>query len=326
MCFSKAVSRVEGERLTAVIGVQRVGCHERYLGLPSFVGRNKFELFDEIKDRIWNRFKGWRSKLLSVGGKKKLCKAKEESGLGFRNLSMVNKAMLAKQGWRLKKNSYALAAKVLQGRRCPCYSLRSQQAVPEELILYAGITVRMKSSQNGYHKMNTDAALQVRVQRVGLGLVVRDCLGEVMAASGQRLEAGYAPRVAKAATVLRRIEFVKGTGLLSAIVKTDALGVVELVNGSSSISADIDMIIQDIKDIMGNARIGPIPFAPRQTLENGVEFRIGLFLDGKLPAVCGERGDHNNFLRTIQKMKDEVKNIKHGDLVQTSILKYFSSS
>ena len=32
--------------------------------------------------------------------------------------------------------------------------------------------------------------------------------------------------------------------------------------------------------------------------------------------------DHNNFLRTIQKMKDEVKNIKHGDFVQTSILKY----
>ena len=30
--------------------------------------------------------------------------------------------------------------------------------------------------------------------------------------------------------------------------------------------------------------------------------------------------------RTIQKMKDEVKNIKHGGLVQTSILKYFSSS
>ena len=39
-----------------------------------------------------------------------------------------------------------------------------------------------------------------------------------------------------------------------------------------------------------------------------------------------QEGDHNNFLRTIQKMKDEIKNIKHGGLVQTSILKYFSSS
>ena len=39
-----------------------------------------------------------------------------------------------------------------------------------------------------------------------------------------------------------------------------------------------------------------------------------------------QEDDHNNFLRTIQKIKDEVKNIKHGALVQTSILKYFSSS
>jgi len=29
---------------------------------------------------------------------------------------------------------------------------------------------------------------------------------------------------------------------------------------------------------------------------------------------------------TIQKMKDEVKNIKQDDLVQPNILKYFSSS
>ena len=37
-------------------------------------------------------------------------------------------------------------------------------------------------------------------------------------------------------------------------------------------------------------------------------------------------GDHNKFSRTIQKMKDEVKNIKHSGLVQTNILKYFFSS
>jgi len=39
-----------------------------------------------------------------------------------------------------------------------------------------------------------------------------------------------------------------------------------------------------------------------------------------------QKSDRNNFLRTIQKMKNEVKNIKHGGLVQTNILKYFSSS
>ena len=39
-----------------------------------------------------------------------------------------------------------------------------------------------------------------------------------------------------------------------------------------------------------------------------------------------QQGDYNNFLRTIQKMKNEVKNIKFGSFMQTSILKYFFSS
>lgn len=36
--------------------------------------------------------------------------------------------------------------------------------------------------------------------------------------------------------------------------------------------------------------------------------------------------DHTNFLWTIQKKKVEVKNFKHDGLLQTGILKYFSSS
>ena len=50
-------------------------CHERYLGLPGFCGKNKISLFNGIKDRILNKIKGWRSYLFSVGGKDVLIKA-----------------------------------------------------------------------------------------------------------------------------------------------------------------------------------------------------------------------------------------------------------
>ncbi|KAL5556882.1 hypothetical protein UlMin_039118 [Ulmus minor] len=61
--------------MAALLGVPRVRCHEKYLGLPCFSGRNKQGLFSSIKDRVWNKLCGWKSKLLSAGGKEILIKS-----------------------------------------------------------------------------------------------------------------------------------------------------------------------------------------------------------------------------------------------------------
>jgi hypothetical protein len=42
--------------------------------------------------------------------------AKSEGGLGFRDLDMFNKALLAKQGWRLLQNPDSLTAKIFQAK------------------------------------------------------------------------------------------------------------------------------------------------------------------------------------------------------------------
>ncbi|KAK3211935.1 hypothetical protein Dsin_016641 [Dipteronia sinensis] len=44
----------------------------------------------------------------------KLCHSKDDGGMGFRNLSIFNQALLAKQVWRLHHNPLPLAAKVLK--------------------------------------------------------------------------------------------------------------------------------------------------------------------------------------------------------------------
>ncbi|KAL5554428.1 hypothetical protein UlMin_041829 [Ulmus minor] len=61
--------------MAALLGVPRVRCHEKYLGLPCFSGRNKQGLFSSIKDRVWNKLCGWKSKLLSAGGREILSKS-----------------------------------------------------------------------------------------------------------------------------------------------------------------------------------------------------------------------------------------------------------
>lgn len=49
--------------------------HEKYMCLPFFIGRNKFVVFQSIKERVWKRLKGWKEKLISRAGKEILIKS-----------------------------------------------------------------------------------------------------------------------------------------------------------------------------------------------------------------------------------------------------------
>ena len=61
------------------LNVLTIQHYEKYLGLPSFVGRNKSACFTQIKERIWSRMQGWKEKLLSQAGKEVLIKAVVQS-------------------------------------------------------------------------------------------------------------------------------------------------------------------------------------------------------------------------------------------------------
>ena len=49
--------------------------YEKYLGLPSFIDRDKKACFVNMKERIWARMQGWKEKLLSQAGKEVMIKA-----------------------------------------------------------------------------------------------------------------------------------------------------------------------------------------------------------------------------------------------------------
>ncbi|KAK3193194.1 hypothetical protein Dsin_024504 [Dipteronia sinensis] len=123
MCVSRKVSKDRATSLANILGVQLVDCHERYLGLPNFAGKNKKQLFSSIKDRVWGRLQGWQNKLFSTRGKRGASEScytdKNRGGLGFHDLSIFNKAILTKQVWRLIHQPNTLAGKVLKQRYFP---------------------------------------------------------------------------------------------------------------------------------------------------------------------------------------------------------------
>jgi len=61
------------------LNVPAIRHYEKYLGLPSFVGRNKNACFTQIKERIWARMQGWKEKLLSQARREIMIKAVAQS-------------------------------------------------------------------------------------------------------------------------------------------------------------------------------------------------------------------------------------------------------
>jgi hypothetical protein len=56
----------------AALNVFTETLNEKYLGIPSDVGRSKSGAFKYLKDSIWKKIQGWLKKLLAVGGKEVL--------------------------------------------------------------------------------------------------------------------------------------------------------------------------------------------------------------------------------------------------------------
>jgi hypothetical protein len=141
---------------------------EKYLGLPTALGRSTDDQFEHIVATIKKLVAGWAPRLLNSAGRevlikaicqaiptysmscfkvsKNLCKKitavvarfwwggdevkrkmhwvkwsdvtipKVCGGMGFKDFTLFNKAMLAKQGWRLISNPTSLCARVLKGK------------------------------------------------------------------------------------------------------------------------------------------------------------------------------------------------------------------
>ena len=47
------------------LGAEEIRSYEKYLDLPSLVGKNKKTNFNYIKKRVWRKLQEWEEKLLS---------------------------------------------------------------------------------------------------------------------------------------------------------------------------------------------------------------------------------------------------------------------
>ena len=74
MFYSQNTPNDIQEEIQQRFGAQVIKKHEKYLGLPSLVGKNKRNTFNEIKEKFQKKLVGWKEKMLFKASKEILIK------------------------------------------------------------------------------------------------------------------------------------------------------------------------------------------------------------------------------------------------------------
>lgn len=67
--FSRNVSDTSMVMIWNRMRVKVVTVHDKYLGLPTVIGRSKKVVFASIQERVWRKLQDWKGKSLSRAGK-----------------------------------------------------------------------------------------------------------------------------------------------------------------------------------------------------------------------------------------------------------------
>ncbi|KAH9658603.1 putative reverse transcriptase/RNA-dependent DNA polymerase [Citrus sinensis] len=73
--LSGNVQQDQAEAIGNLFQLNIVSRHEKYLGLPSMIGRKRSSFFNDIKLKVSNKISSWQHKFFSCGGKEVLIKA-----------------------------------------------------------------------------------------------------------------------------------------------------------------------------------------------------------------------------------------------------------
>ena len=112
VCFGHSVPEATKTLVAGSLGVAITECHKKYLGLPTFSGRKKCELFAFIRERVWKKLNSWRGLWFSHAGREVLVKAVLQAIPGYvascfqlpKTLIKDIHQIIAKFWWGTKEN------------------------------------------------------------------------------------------------------------------------------------------------------------------------------------------------------------------------------
>ncbi|KAK2638830.1 hypothetical protein Ddye_026625 [Dipteronia dyeriana] len=110
------------------------------------------------------------------------------------------------------------------------------------------------------YKINTDASVSQQGERPGVGVVIWDRDGKVMASFSQGFNTCYQPQIAEVMVILEGISLAVSTGLLPAVLESDALTVVNDISSQVPLCANVGVVISDILILLMHVNVLSINF------------------------------------------------------------------
>jgi ribonuclease HI len=129
---------------------------------------------------------------------------------------------------------------------------KSFEEVPSREIEGPRATSRWSKPDAGFIKLNWDAALDARQNRMGVGIIARDELGKVRAALSTALPYIQNPSVAEAFGARRAVEFARERGFSSIVIEGDSREVVLALGNSGDCCVSYGDLISNARALLSS--------------------------------------------------------------------------
>jgi ribonuclease HI/exonuclease III len=150
-----------------------------------------------------------------------------------------------------------------------CFQFQKANVRPENQKADAAEEEGRKWSNppNGIFKVNWDAALLKDHSGIGIGAIIRDEFGSVIAALSRTVNARMDPVTAEATAALHAVELCRDVGVQDLILEGDSLTVVKAIASRGQINHYFGQIIEDIRMVLRSRRSWSVRHAKREANE-----------------------------------------------------------
>ncbi|XP_041025440.1 uncharacterized protein LOC121265838 [Juglans microcarpa x Juglans regia] len=205
---------------------------------------------NQLLQSFWWGQSNHRSKIHWLSWQK-LGKSKQKGGLGFRDFEHFNLALLAKQGWRIIQNPHSLVAQLSNLIQSELSSIKLWiENGTQQKVTQAARVNRWIAPPLDMFKANWDAAIDKINSRVGIGVIVRNSEGAVMASLCSSMDLFPDPLLGEAIATRRDSSFCVDLGFQHVILEGDSLLVVKAIQIKEDSWSDSGLVVRDIKILL----------------------------------------------------------------------------
>ena len=105
------------------------------------------------------------------------------------------------------------------------------------------------SPQDGLVKINFDRAIFSESNQSGVGVVIRDNNGAVLASCSEKIHQAYKPDKVEALAALKAVTFAHELGFGNAILEGDSPGLIKALKSTESSPSPTGLLVDDVKRV-----------------------------------------------------------------------------